>query len=81
MKAHDHRIFALMHIYADSRNYCQHNPYITFEFVYIRVSFFVREKTLNEAMMDMEAESRTGFPVGHFNRSVSDFYRPEIRFP
>ena len=36
-------------------------------FVYIRVSFSVREMTKNAVKMDLEAESRTGFPAGCFN--------------
>ena len=35
--------------------------HITLGFVYIRVSFSVREMTKNAVMMDLEAESRAGF--------------------
>ena len=38
--------------------------HITLGFVYIRVSFSVREMTKNAVKMDLEAESRTGFSGG-----------------
>ena len=38
--------------------------HITLGFVYIRVSFSVREMTKNAVMMDLEAESRAGFSGG-----------------
>ena len=44
--------------------YIQRNLHITLVFVYIRVSFSVREMTKNAVKMDLEAESRTGFSGG-----------------